>query len=142
MTYMRHFKYHDRNINLQVKCNECGHTCTSWVALRKKNSRLLKEKKIFNQYLIIITVLTMIFSQFLTICFSKKHRKIRKFWKIMNKLKNVQILLILTFMDNMLEMSYLHKLPEKSINTLNKNTENLILTLLLSSKVKIMFPSS
>jgi hypothetical protein len=36
----------------------------------------------------------------------------------------------------MLELSFQHKLPEKSINTLNKNTENLIRTLLLSSKVR------
>jgi hypothetical protein len=135
ITYMRHLKYHGHNINLQVKCNECGQTCGSWDAFRKHNSRWHKENTTLNQYdddIYDDDIYSVIDDLVLQDTLEDSEM-----------LENNEPVETCSDSDDfdiygqyMLEFSYQHKLPEKSINTLNKNTENLIRTLLLSSKVR------
>jgi hypothetical protein len=38
-SYLQHLKVHKNNDSLQVKCNECGNTSTSWLAFKRHVKR-------------------------------------------------------------------------------------------------------
>ena len=126
--YLKHLKSHEDNVRIYVRCTICNQTCESWDAFRKHNLRDHNDNNPIELYNIYKNACQNLISNRNDSNIDVTMENTSHDASDLEKMK-------LTYGQFLLDMTYQNKLKANTVDSLNKNTKELVISFLNNLKV-------